>query len=285
VNVLEARVVLRDRSVLDVVDLAVRFVVHYGKAYALVSAIVLPPVFLGTWGIAMTLGWGWAWTASLALSPFAAAPFTSLASRLLFEPGSRTGDAMRAATSALPRLVAIRILEALALGVGALFFLLPSIWVWALFLYANEVIVLERAPVGAGLGRLQRLLSGQSGDALMALLFLTALHIVAVFLGDVVGRSIMEDLLEIGAPPSLLDAKGSVLGMLAFWGFVPFGATCRFLLYVNTRTRTEGWDVQTRFGAIAAQAAEEGASDVGAPGLGATPPSRGTTSARPGAAA
>ena len=38
---------------------------------------------------------------------------------------------------------------------------------------------------------------------------------------------------------------------------VPFAATCRFLLYINARTRTEGWDVQTRFAAIAARAREE----------------------------
>jgi hypothetical protein len=91
----------------------------------------------------------------------------------------------------------------------------------------------------------------------MALLFLSALHVVAVFLGDTVGRSILEDLLEITAPPSIFQAKGGVIALVSFWGFVPFGATCRFLLYINVRTRTEGWDVQTRFAAIAAVAEGE----------------------------
>ena len=38
----------------------------------------------------------------------------------------------------------------------------------------------------------------------MGLLFLSALHLTAVLLGDVVGRSVLEDLLEITAPPSIV---------------------------------------------------------------------------------
>jgi hypothetical protein len=256
VNVLEARVVLRDRTMLDVVDLALRFLVHYAKAYAKVSLVVLPPAFVASWAIATAAGWGWAWTASIALAPFAAAPFTALASRLMFEPSVRARDAIGAAASALPLLFAMRLLEGIGIGCGFWFLFAPAFWVWATFFYTNEVVVLERAGVGVGLTRLHRLLAGQSGETILALLFLTALHIVAVFLGDVVGRSVIEDLLEITPPASMLETKGSVLAMAAFWGFVPFGATCRFLVYVNARTRTEGWDVQTRFAAIAARAEE-----------------------------
>jgi len=257
-NVLEARVVLRDRTLLDVVDLALRFLMHYWRKYAALAAIVLPPAFLVTYGVAAWGGWGWGWTVTLALSPFVAAPFTALASRLLFEPIARLRDVLGSTASTLPRLFVVRLIESFALSVLGLFFVVPAIWAFAIFFYVNEVMVLERATVGAGLARLQRLLSGQSGDVVMALLFLTALHVVAVFLGDAVGRSVLEDLLEIAAPPSIFQAKGSVLALASFWAFVPFGATCRFLLYINARTRTEGWDVQTRFAAIAARAAGEG---------------------------
>jgi hypothetical protein len=77
---------------------------------------------------------------------------------------------------------------------------------------------------------------------------------------------VLEDLLEIKAPASLFVAGGSALGLLSFWAFVPFGATCRFLLYINVRTRTEGWDVQTRFAAIAAQAASDAERESILPG-------------------
>ncbi len=267
-NVLEARVVLRDRTLLDSVDLAVRFVAHYARAYAALAALVVAPAFLVTLAIALAGGWGWGWAAAIALGPFVAAPFTALASRLLFEPSVRLREVLASTASALPRLFALRLLEWCALLFLGVFFVVPALWPLALFFYVNEVTVLERATVGTGLARLQRLLSGQSGDAVMALLFLTALHVVAVFLGDAVGRSLLQDLLEISPPPSIFQAKGSALALGAFWAFVPFGATCRFLQYVNARTRTEGWDVQTRFAAIAARAAAERERESIAPGTG-----------------
>jgi hypothetical protein len=255
-NVLEARVVLRDRSLLDVVDLALRFLAKHALPYAKLSAALLPVAFLVTYAAARTLGWGWGWTLTLAAGPFVAAPYTALASRLLFERGVRVRDALRASLSALPALLVVRSLELVAVGFGGLFVFIPAVWFLSLFLFTNEVLVLERTSIRASLSRLSRLLSGQSGDAILAVLFLTALHAVAVFLGDAVGHSILEDLLEITPPPSLLEAKGSAMGLASFWLFIPFLATARFLAYVNVRTRIEGWDVQTRFAALIARTEE-----------------------------
>jgi hypothetical protein len=287
-NVAEARVVLRERSMLDVVDLALRFLVEHARAYAVTFALVAPVPVAITLGLARVAGWGWAWTSSLALSPLAAAPFTALASRLLFESQVRPKDALAAATRALPALLGARTLCGIALVVGGLFFVLPAMWIWATFFYVNEVIVLERATVSTSLGRLQRLLSGQGGDTLMALLFLTALHILAVVLADVAGRSVLEDVLEVTPPASILQGQGSALGLLGFWFFVPLAATCRFLLYINGRTRTEGWDVQTRFAALAtreASANDEGRlSGVDRAARGADSPSPGAEAQARGAA-
>ena len=100
-NILETRVVLRDRAFLDVVDLAVRFFIHHGRAFAKLGAIVLLPAYLVTWGVAAIAGWGWGWVAALVLSPFAAAPFTVLASKLLFESEARTYDVLASTASAV----------------------------------------------------------------------------------------------------------------------------------------------------------------------------------------
>jgi hypothetical protein len=115
------------------------------------------------------------------------------------------------------------------------------------------VIALERSSFGNAFSRMYRLCAAQTGELVMALLFLSALAILATFFGDVVGRAIIEDLLQIQGPAPIWAEHGSPLAAAAFWLFVPFGATCRFLLYLNGRTRTEGWDVQTRFAAIAAR--------------------------------
>jgi hypothetical protein len=256
-NVLEARIVLRDRSFLDVIDLAVRFTVRHGRAYARLAALVLPLGYLVTWGVAAVGGWTSAWLTALVLAPLAAAPFTALASKLLFEDDTSVYEVLALTVSAAPRLVAARLLEALALAAGATCLLVPAVWVLGVAFYLNEVIVLERAPLSAAVVRGQRLLSGQPTEVFLGLLGLWPLLALAVLQGDVVGRSLLEDLFQVTAPPSIFEARGSAIGLAAFWLYVPFEATCRFLLYVNGRTRTEGWDVQTRFTAIAARASAD----------------------------
>src|SRR5207248_2454692 len=151
----------------DVADLALRFLAKHGRAYAKLTAVLLPAAFGLTYGFSFSLGWGWAWTITFALSPFVAAPYTALASRLLFERGVRIGDALRASGGALLPLLVVRGLELCAVGLGGLFVFLPAVWFLSLFLFTNEVLVLERSPIRASLSRLSRLLSGQSGDAIM----------------------------------------------------------------------------------------------------------------------
>jgi hypothetical protein len=257
-DILHARVALRDRTLLDVVDLTVRFCVQHGLVYLKLAAIVLTPSFLVTAWLGSTSGWGWGWTCALLLGALAQTPFTVLASRLVFEPSVRLRNVLGASARALPRLLSVRLIQLFGVVFGTLFFMLPGVWIAVLFSFVNEVVVLEQAGLSTSIGRMNRLASGQFGDALMAFLFLLALHIVVVFVGDATGRAALEDLLEITAPPSIFEAHGSVLALAAFWIFVPISATCRFFLYLNVRTRGEGWDIQTRFAAIAARARDEG---------------------------
>ena len=190
-----------------------------------------------------------------AMKSMTAAPLTSTtASRLMFEPKAELREVLGSAAAALPRLIAVRFLEGLGAGLGSLAFVLPAVWFLGLFVFTNEVVVLERANVGGALARMQRLMSGGGGDSILTVLLLLLLHVMAVLLGDVVGRDVLQDVLEIKAPASIFTAGGSALGLAGFWAFVPFAATCRFLLYINVRTRNEGWDVQTRFAAIATRA-------------------------------
>ena len=252
-DVLLARVALRDRSLLDVVDLSVRFLMRHLSVYARVAAIVLVPMFAATWLIAAYAGWLWGWPCALLLSMFASSPFTILASRLVFEPEVPASSVLKTALFTLPRLLSCRLLQIFAVSFGFLLFVIPGIWAQVLFLFSSEVVVLEQASMSTALGRLQRLLGGNSGDVLMAMLLLLALNLGAVCLGDVVFRAVLEELLQIGAPPSLFETGGCVLGLLGFWLAVPLVATVRLFVYLNLRTRREGWDIQTRFAAMVAR--------------------------------
>jgi hypothetical protein len=78
--------------------------------------------------------------------------------------------------------------------------------------------------------------------------------ICAAMLADVAGREMLQGLLEVRPPPSMFHEGISWLALVGWWGSVPWLATARFFVYLDTRTRTEGWDIQTRFAAIAARA-------------------------------
>ena len=255
-NVLHSQVALRDRPLVDVLDLSVRFLATNLAVYGRLSLMVLLPSFGVSWAIGSTFGWWWGWAATFGLSLFAQAPFTALASKLMFDEDVRALDAFTAASNALPRLFLARIFQAIVVGGGFLFFVFPSAWMAAGLFFVPEVVVLERGGGVGALVRAQRILSGQFGDAMVGFLLLLCLFVAAPFLGDGVGRAILENLLEIQAPDGFTVTGGGALPLVGFWLFVPYLATARFLIYINLRTRTEGWDIQTRFAAIVAHAIE-----------------------------
>lgn len=255
-NVLHTQVALRDRPLVDVLDLSVRFLATHVAVYGRLSLMVLLPSFGVSWAIGSTFGWWWGWASALGLSLFAQAPFTALASKLMFDVNVRALDAFTAASNTLPRLFLARILQAVVVAGGFVFLIFPSAWMAAGLFFVPEVVVLERAGGVSALVRAQRILSGQFGDAMVGFLLLLCLFVASPFLGDAVGRAILEDLLEIQAPDGVTVTGGGALSLMGFWLFVPYLATARFLIYINLRTRTEGWDIQTRFAAIVAHASE-----------------------------
>jgi hypothetical protein len=252
-DVMHARVAFRNRAFIDVMDLALRFLAVHGKLYAKVSLIALTPC------VALTLlaewAWGWtgAWIVAALLSFVAQVPFTVLASRLVFQEKVAARAVMRAAARELPRIVMMRIGWVLAVGAGAVFFVAPGIWLASIFLFVDEVMILERSPLGPSFGRSNRIATGNMGDAIIGVLMVVLVPALAVLLADVGGRAFLGELLQFRPPAPLWTAGGSVLAVLGFFAIVPYVTTARFFTYLNMRTRAEGWDIQTRFAAIAAR--------------------------------
>jgi hypothetical protein len=251
-----ARIVLRERSVLDVLDLSVRFVVKHAASYARLSIVALLPAALVSWGVARAAGWVWGWLAAVFLALLVQTPFTALAARLVFQREVRVRDVLGVSLRALPRVLCLRLVQLLAVGMGLMILLAPGVWIGVSLFFIVEVAVLERATFATALSRSLRIAAGQSGHALVAVLCLLGLHGVAIVLGDEVGRAVLVDLFQFSAPEPLWSAGGSPLALLGFWLFVPYVATARFLVYLDLRTRSEGWDIQTRFAALALRAAD-----------------------------
>ncbi|HVH43588.1 MAG TPA: hypothetical protein VM925_14635 [Labilithrix sp.] len=256
-DLLRSRVTLRDRSVADVMDLALRFVVVHGRAYALVALGSLVPVAALSLLAGWKLGWGVSWAISIPLAIVAEIPFTVLASRLVFQERVRARDVLRAAAVEVPRILFGRLLSAVLIAFGFFALLIPSFFLAAISLFAGEVMLLERASMVQAFGRSQRIAWSAMSDVVLALIVLGLVPVASVFITDIAGRSLIGEVLQFRPPPPVWNDYGSALAMLGLFVQVPYLTTARFLLYLNIRTREEGWDIQTRFAAIAAHAHDE----------------------------
>ncbi|HXN33690.1 MAG TPA: hypothetical protein VN894_17595, partial [Polyangiaceae bacterium] len=83
-NPIRSRVALRERALLDVLDLAIRFCATHARAYAKLTSLVIVPALAASYVVAWTGGWWLGWAATVVLTAFAGAPFVALASRLVF---------------------------------------------------------------------------------------------------------------------------------------------------------------------------------------------------------
>lgn len=248
-NVGHARLALRERAPVDALDVGARFVAAHPRAYATLGAAVLVPGWLLTLA-ASRLGWAVGWLVAAPLWLLADAAFVALGAQLVFDDAAGARSALAATLARAPGLVALHVLGLAALAVGGACLLLPGLLALAGTFFATEALVLERAsPLGA-VRRSFRLFSA-AADGPAGAVVLPLFVLGAIFVGDLAGRSLAEDLLLVTPPAPITEAGGSVFGAAGLWVAVPAVATMRLALYLNTRTRLEGWDVQAKMRAAA----------------------------------
>jgi hypothetical protein len=245
------RLVLRERSVVDIFDLALRFVIVHGSVYAKTAAVIVPPFAIASIMLGRRFGWLGAWGFALFAATFVGAPFTVLASRLVFEDDVRFTRALLDALRNAHRLLVLRLMAFVVGGVGLVIFTIPGLWFLAIISFVVEVTVLERASIVGAVTRSARIVRRESGQAIVAALLLGLLFVVIVLAADIGGSTIITALLQARAPAPIWDDGWSTLGLVGFWLFVPYATTARFFVYLDIRTRSEGWDIQTRFVALA----------------------------------
>ncbi len=256
-DLMRARVELRERPLLDVLDLAVRFCAEHARPYARLSLVVLVPSFAASWLAARLWGWWAGWLVAVALASLATTPFVALGARLVFSDAVRVREVMGIALRATPKLLVLRLVQAVALGGSLLMLAAPWLWLGTIWLFAVEVVVLEEAGLDRAFGRAMRVANAHFGVALLAMLLLGLAPVATAMLADVAGREALQSIFEVKPPPPMFRVGGSWLALAGWWSIVPLATTARFFVYLDIRTRTEGWDIQTRFAEIAARATAE----------------------------
>lgn len=261
-NVAHARVVLRPRGPGEIIDLCSQIVgKHALGLYLWLSALVLLPCFAGCLALRYALDFEWwlVWPIALVFTSLSQGVFTIAAGRWLFAERLRVREVLAAfASRAFSYTFAILFRTVLVVGSVIAFLVTPAV-VATLLLYTPEASLLEMAGPGDALARsnnFSRHARGRAFGDWLSLLVLTATCItITHFLCD----GLIADVLQLGQPfERIQDAGGSPYTLLGLFLSAPYVATARFLMYIDGRTRSDGWDIQVRFMAIA-QTHEEGA--------------------------
>lgn len=240
------RVVLRRRDALEVFDLALRFMGTRWRSFRwLLVLVLMPPLAVGTAVLWFSSGhWG-VLVAALLLLPVLRAPFTLLAGRLMFADEVPVGEVLGGLRSSFPSLLGGFALSTLAAGAGAVtcFYAMP--FVAAALLYVPEAVLLERVTAGRSVRRSARLSSGHLGIALAGLVGTAFLTVWGALVADAAGAAIVHFMFQV--PPvfgSLGEGRVTPYLLAGVLLAQPVIAVYRLLLYVDVRTRIEGWDLQ-----------------------------------------
>lgn len=267
-NLRTARVVLRPRTVADVLDLAAPFCLRGWRVLLPLAGLVLLPPFVACLAARTFLGWSWAtvWAVALGLGGLCQAPFTIAYGELLFhDPRQvRLPVLLGRCARRLPAFLIAHIASRALLLLAAATALLWPFGVSALFAVHEAVLLEGSSGPFAAIGRSQRMGRGQGTATFVVGMAALLLPVVAVFAAEVTGQTVVATVLQLGEPFGTLVARGGTPYALAgFFLAIPLAVAARFLKYIDLRTRKEGWDIQLRFMEIAAALKDPGASTPG----------------------
>ncbi len=243
------RVALRPRGSFETFDLAIALVRDNPRVWIQCTALFVGvPCALAAIAAIATEGSLWVLVATTLISFALPLPFTALAARQLFDPNVQLSDVVRDLAER-PVLWSF-----IAVGDFILFLFIPIFLLWVPQIgvsFLPECLWLERAPLRA-LPRAATLASAAPLPAITSLFaarLLLPIWLVAAV--DMSGVAIWQTVLQAGQPPQLAE------GSLAPWtAGIPLLAAAvagawRLLLYVDARTRSEGWDLQVSLRALA----------------------------------
>ena len=241
---------IRERSYLDLLDLALLVVRQRPRTLGLAAAAGIAPfAALNYWVLSNPDTPPAIWPVLLFLeAPWATVPLTLVLGGLMFDRPPRTGPILGRMIRALPSLILVHVLLRGVLTMTLL--LMPLIP--GQFWFANEVILLEKVP---GLARCAAACSSPaagpassscSGSASSASAWCSRL---CFWVGTGAGISALIKSELTWYRPFLTDFSG-LRFQLGVWIAIAFFGVARFLIYIDQRIRSEGWELRLRLQAV-----------------------------------
>jgi hypothetical protein len=261
VNWLASRVTLRVRTLPEILDLGLVFLVENWKPIARLGLAVLVVPFAACVVLQFRHApWWEIWIVAVVLGSIAEGAFTAAAGQLLFNERLGLRQMLAPFARRLLPFLMTRLNAAIALAAVSPV-ILPIPAVSARTLFFNEYSLLEAASPFQCFRRGGQLTRRQTArSALFVVLLLGANFAFAAF-ADALGHSVVEFVFQLGRPVgSLFRDGGSTYALAGYFLSIPYVASARFLAYVDSRTRMEGWDIQVRFASLQQRAASQEAA-------------------------
>jgi len=235
---------IRERSYLDLFDLALLVVRRRPRTLGLAAAAGIAPfAALNYWLLSDPESSPVLWPALLFLeAPWATAPLTLVLGGLMFDRPPRAGVILWRLTLALPSLILVHVLLRAIMATTVLLFPLIPGQLW----FANEVILLEKAPGLRALRRCWQLSGGRAGEFFLqwvGQLFFGLIFALCFWVGTGAGISALIKSELTWYRPFLTDFSG-LRFQLGVWIAITFFGVARFLIYIDQRIRAEGWELR-----------------------------------------
>jgi hypothetical protein len=241
---------IRERSFLDLLDLSLIIVRHRPGSLALAAvAGIAPCAALNFWLLSDVNLTRPSWIPLLFLeAPWATAPLTLVLGGLMFDRPPRPGSILRRIVISLPILVFTQFFLRGLLGLSVILIpLIPSrLW------FLNEVILLERAQGLKAIRRCSQLCRKRAGELFaqwIGQIFLGLLFVLCFWMGTGAGISALVKNELTWDGPMMIDPS-SLRFQLGAWIAIAFFGVSRFLIYLDERIRSEGWELKLRLQAV-----------------------------------
>jgi hypothetical protein len=247
---------IRERSFLDVLDLALVVVRHRPITIGLAAlAGIAPFAALNAMLTSDSEFPLWLFMLLVLLeAPWATAPLTAVLGGLMFGQRPTFGSLLRRLARALPALFVYQLLMRAALIVTMVLFpLVPS-----RLIFLNEVIVLEQDRWWKAMRRSTQLCARRGGDLFaqwLGQLSFGAVFVACFWQGTGAGIRALTTSELTWDRPGWGDVYGARF-QLGLWLAITFFTVARFLTYIDHRTRKEGWEIKLRLREVG-QALEE----------------------------
>ncbi len=251
-NPLQSRLALRARDPLTSLDAAIVLARSLGMVVPQLFALTILPwcVVLGGW-VAWAPTSVLPWVVATAVYPLLQLPALELGATALFGEVPSAGRVVMRGLARLDVMMTLwvrgivwAVTSVMCLGLPTVFLVPSTFWL-------AETVALEKRGIGPAIERAGRLSVSAPGHVLTACGVALFGPMIAVVAAESTGQALVSTVLQLGQPfGSLWDGTLTPWAMAGSLLAAPIVAWFRLILYLDSRTRIEGWDLQVAIDGI-----------------------------------